>query len=276
MILAGIKDYLFWWQLPLIGIIALTWLSAGHLLIQRTLRRYTQIPRTRTTISTCLRLNILGIGAGLLAFIIIASIFMAVSWRYNSVIIAIVGILIGFIMTLAISFTIISILLNANFKLLLKPVIISSGVFGVLAAVCALAVYLPAYNLRHIRIQKGHRLRYLANLSIALKAYSTNYNGVPASSLKDLISAKLIDLPPDNSHTGVNPLSTYVYVPIDGEGKETAPANEKIWVAHFFKPTKEWLVLFTNGQRVVINRDEFKKILAKPENRIFASKLSKQ
>ncbi|MCD6378376.1 MAG: hypothetical protein J7L99_05950, partial [Planctomycetes bacterium] len=253
MMLAGIKDYLFWWQLPLIGIIALTWLSAGQILIQRTLRRYTQIPRTKTTTSTCLRLNILGIGAGLLVFIIIASIFMTISWRYNSVPIATVGILIGFIMTLAISFTIISILLNANFKLLLKPVIISAGIFGLLAVVCALAVYLPAYNLRHIRIQKGQRLRYLADLSIAFKTYSTNHNGVPASSLRDLISAKLIDLPPDNSDTDVNPLSAYVYVPVYSEGEETAPQSEKIWVAHFFKPTKEWLVLFTNGQRVVIN-----------------------
>jgi len=276
MILAGIKDYLFWWQLPLIGIIALTWLSAGHLLIRWGLKHYTQLSRTKITSGACLRLNILGIGAGLLAFAILAGIFMAVSWRYNSVIIAIVGILIGFIMTLAISFTIISILLNANFKLLLKPVIISSGVFGVLAVVCALAVYLPAYNSRHIRIQKGRRLRYLANLSIALKAYSTNHNGVPASSLKDLISAKLIDLPPDNSDTGVNPLSTYIYVPIHGESEEASLASEKIWIAHFFKPTKEWLVIFTNGQRVVINREKFKRILAKPENKIFASKLSKQ
>ena len=200
---------------------------------------------------------------------------MAVAWRYNSVIIAIVAILTGFIMTLAISFTFISILLNANFKLLLKPVLISSGVFGVLAVVCALAVYLPAYNLRHIHIQKGRRLRYLADLSIALKAYSMNHKGVPPSSLKDLISAKLIDLPPDNSHTGVNPLSAYVYVPMHDETEETS-LSEKIWVAHFFKPTKEWLILFTNGQRVVINRDEFKKMLAKPENKIFASKLSKQ
>ena len=273
MILAGIKDYLLWWQLPFIGIITLVWLCAGHLLVRWALRRYTQIPRTKVSASTCLKLNILGIGAGLLAFIIIAGIFLAVSWRYNSIIIAIAGMLVGLTMTLAISLTISSILLNADFKSLLKPVVISSGAFGVLAVISALAVYLPAYNLRHIRIQKGQRLRYLADLGIALKTYSSKHGGIPASSLKDLISAKLIEPPPDNSQA--NEISAYMYAPMY-TGSEQVQTSERIWVAHFFKPTKEWLVLFTDGQRAVLNLEEFQNLLAKPENRILASKVNKQ
>lgn len=276
MILASVKDYLFWWQLPLIGIITLTWLSAGHILVRWTLGRYTQIARTKISASTSLKLNILSIGTGLLAFAIVTGVFMAISWRYNSVIIAIVGMFIGFIMTLAISLTVSSILLNANFNSLLKPVVISSGAFGVLAVISALAVYLPAYNLRHIRTQKGQRLRYLADLSIALKTYSSRHDGVPAASLKDLISAKLIDLPPGDSRTNADKLSAYVYIPVHSSDQPAKTPSERIWVSHFFKPTREWLVLFTDGRREVIKQDDFKRILTKPENKLFMSKVNNQ
>jgi len=276
MILAAIKDYLFWWQLPFIGIIALAWLSAGHLLIRWCLRRYTQIPRTKISANTCLKLNVLGVGAGFLAFATITGIFMAISWRFNSVIIAAIGILIGFIMVLAISGTIISILLNANFKPLLKPVTISSGTFGVLAAVAVLVVYLPAYNARQIRTKKGERIRYLADLSIALSTYSSNHNGLPASSLKDLVSAKLIGLPPGNSRTDADRLSAYIYIPIYSSDQQAKTPSERIWVSHFFKPTREWLVLFTDGRHEVIKQDDFKRILTKPENKLFINKLNKQ
>ena len=56
--LAAISDYLFLWQLPLIGLYLLIWLAAWPYVTRRFLKKAGDLPRSKTTLGRCAIINL--------------------------------------------------------------------------------------------------------------------------------------------------------------------------------------------------------------------------
>ena len=275
MTLAAMSDYIYWWQLLLIGAAAILWLVVGHRLVHWGLTRYTQLPRAKVRASTCLKISVLGTGAGLLAFAIITGTFFLVSWRIGSIAVAIIGALGGLIMMLAISWAVSSMLVDAPAGSLLRVTLVTSGLFGVIALGIGLGIYFPAIASRETKALRGKRLEYLADIGMALRAYPGKHHGRQASSIKDLIDSGLIGNPPDADGGSDSKLSSYIYAPANSLDTTNAHQMEdKIWVCHFFSPTQEWLILHRNGRLTIAKEEQFRRMLGKPENSHLAKLLA--
>lgn len=275
MTLAAMSDYIYWWQLLLVGAAAILWLVVGHRLVHWGLTRYTQLPRAKVKASTCLKISVLGTGAGLFAFAIITGTFFLVSWRINSIAVAIIGALGGLIMMLAITWAISSMLVSVPAGSLLRVTLVASGLFGVIALGIGLGIYFPAIAWRETKALRGKRLEYLADIGMALRAYPRKHHGRQASSIKDLIDSGLIGNPPDTDAGSSGSISSYIYAPTNNLGPTNADQmQEKIWVCHFFSPTQEWLILHRNGRLTIAKEKQFRRMLAKPENSRLANLLA--
>lgn len=263
--LASIQDYIHFWQLPLLLLLAVGWLWGGGSLLLKSLKK-NNYPK-RIKLGNCVLYMML---AGAVS-VIAAAVFFMVFKTLGGFSMMIVG---GFI-SLIIMITVIFLVIYAMLELPLKKSVLVSSI-PVSAVICLLllvvmASLIPARIARKADLKRGYCQRNLSMLHDRLANYQIQF-GKPSDSLKTLIE-KDWALPKDLICPGNEDISIgYFYYPQRTIGRNEV--SRKILACDWKENHPRGRnVLYINGNIEWLNEKELGEVFALDENKMFQQAL---
>ncbi len=187
--LAGIRDFLFVWHLPMFLVLTAGWLMGGGWLLLRSLRK-TQYPK-RIRLSRCVLIFLLaGLGGGsvgLVSFYLLNNIGDAIDVNLKFV-----GVIVATFALLGVAYLVVYAMLELSMGAALKAAAVPLGAQIVLMGVIGTAGGVPAFYMRHElherRVCRGN-MDYVLD---ALDGYQRNYQK-PVAKLEILVEQNLIE-----------------------------------------------------------------------------------
>ncbi len=269
MILAGIYDYLFPWQLLIFGGYVAAWLIAGPYLTRRGLRRIGMRER-HATLGRSSQVNFLAQSAGLVAMLAVTGFFVvwAVKWGPRSL--ALLGGLLGLSAMFFVSLLVQSVMLDLSGRELLRAGGPSAGAATLLWAAVLAAAFVPARMIRRTTVVTGHCQRNLSDIYDALNQYRLRHEGRGAPSLQALLDEKLVEKESElRCPAGSGQEAMYRYVPDaklqPGLGRGALSNALVAWDSRPHHGGSR-MVLFADGRTGLLTEADFRALLAEPEN----------
>lgn len=271
--LAGVTDYLAWWQLPVLAVMAAIWLWAAPYLLRRKLLTL-QVRRARASVGRCVAAAFLSGLAGLVAGSVMFFLFRAIGQRWfreglvwPAVAAAVASFaLIGQIVLYA--------MVNLDFGTSLRAWTAAFGpAFLVLLLIGGPTAWL-SYELRYRELDRQRCLKNLHDLYLAIRSHHPLR--APAS-LQQLVGRTV---PPERVRcpAASSPGISYFYipVPIQSPGPPSPSAPRRPLLACDFRDNHPdgRCVVRANGEAFWCTEREFDDLLALPENLDFAAALA--
>ncbi len=267
--LAGIRNYLHLWQLPLFVSFAVLSLWAGGSLLLRSLRKR-QYPK-RIRMSRCVLISMLAGASGGLAGAVFFFLFESiragtgVSLRLPGALVAgIVMILIAYL----VAYAMLELPMGAALKVLALPLTVMLLLTGAVGA----GAGIPAYFLRKDEVKQQRCLaRKLPQIAVAL-AYHQDTFGDPPQQLKDLAEKNMIDanflICPGTPEKPIG----FFYHPLRMTRQESAA---RIFVLCDFRHTHRGgrNAILANGRYNWYPEEHFESLLTLEDNKQFAAAL---
>jgi hypothetical protein len=189
MMLASLNDYLFTWELGVLGFFVLAWLIGGTYLTRWALQRATELPKRRRTMGYSFLLNFFATGSGLVAAAMVFGSLAFAGKRYEEArtLLALMGALLAIPAMLAVAWAVSLVMLDLSPRKLLRLTLTTSGVVLAMLVVLIGGSAIPARGQRmsQARIQKC--VRNLHGLSGYLADQQTL--GWQAKNLQELVDA---------------------------------------------------------------------------------------
>ncbi len=270
--LAGIRDFLHLWQIPLLVFMLLAWFWLGSSLLLKSLTKR-QYPK-RIRFGDCVLIMLLvALAAGLLglgAIFFIRNLCAALDLPNMTFAIIAAPILTvtTFIAAWLVFYAMLELSLGATLKAALKPLLVLFLIEGALVTgggLFALAIH-------RTQLARNNCMRNIGQLNIAFHQYFSNFS-VPAPDTQVLV---------DRNFAKVNRLACpaasdrdgdYFYHPADVTPPETL--TKKLLLCDFARNHPNGRnVLRINGDMEWVNEKTFQQILQLPENAEFAKALA--
>ncbi len=266
MILAGLQDYLFPWQLWVIVFYILAWLIGGTYLMRWTLVRMTDLPRRKRTLGGSFRLNFFTTGSGLAALAVIALAFGVLAGRAESgkLTIAVTGLVLSVPAMFGTAWAVGMVMLSLSGKVWLRVAAVATGgplAFLVLLVAVALV---PSHSQRLTNLYQGRCEGNLYGLRGALNRHSAM--GPEAVTLEELVEKgqcgpELLRCPakPDR-------VPGYLYVPSPQAARDAGVVDKIRVCDRRGNHGSSRMVLYTDGRVHPVDNDRFAELLKLPEN----------
>ncbi len=194
MMLAGMRDWLFWWQwAPVLAMLAF-WMGAGPYLFRRALTA-ADLPKSKRRMGRCLQLNFLVNVAGLAAMGMVALCAMAmlgkkIPPRWLWILLAAVFCpIIMFLMSWAVA----AVMLALPGKSVLKVIIKTVGPMLLVGVICAAAALVPARSRRIKGALRGRCMARLVAIQAACQQYGIKHPLTEPESLDALVEQGFLD-----------------------------------------------------------------------------------
>ena len=266
MILAGLQDYLFPWQLWVILFYAAAWLIGGTYLMRWALVRMTDLPRRKRTLSGSFRLNFFTTGSGLAALALIALAFGMFAGRAESgkLTIAVTGLALSVPAMFGTAWAVGMVLLSLSAKAWLRVTAVATG--GPLAFLVLLVAvaFVPSRSQRLTNLYLGRCEKNLYGLRGALNRHGAI--GPEAATLEELVEKgqcgpELLRCPakPDR-------VPGYLYVPSPQTARDAGAAYKIRACDRRGNHGSSRMVLYTDGRVKAVNEDRFAELLTLPDN----------
>jgi hypothetical protein len=268
MILAGVRDYMFPWQLPFFGLYVLVWLIGGTYLVRWALARMTDLPKRSRGTGQAFLFNFLTTGSGLVAMLFLLAAFgrMATYTEGGKLAVFAAGAAVAFVAMFAMAWAVSLVLIKLPGQQLLKIVGLSNGILMLGAGLLGVALFVPS---RMQRIRNLHMERCVANLQ-ALDQALTEFSrlGPEAESLEQLVASGAATRAMIVCPGRPDVFPGYLYQPAE---RVREGLSEKIRVCdRRGNHGGERLVLFADGRIIALEEDEFAEKLDLPENAAIA------
>ncbi len=270
VLLAGIRNYIHFWQLPLMALLLFGWLWGGGWLLLRSVKKRDYPKRIR--LSNCLIISLLaGIGGslvGVVFFALVNTIGSGISVNLMPV-----GGVIAFVVMAFTAMLVIYAMLDLPFGRACKAAMLPTAAMMAIFLFISAAAAVPAYFLRQSQLD---REQCYINLNIIAQALQSHQRamGLAADNLDLLVERNYITPELLACPRAVDPEHSYFYLPtpVDPQDK-----TSRTIVACDLHPQH-------NGGRNVLDRsgyvrwyddDEFEMLLKLEENQSFAELLLK-
>lgn len=269
--LASFQDYLFLWQLPLLGVFVVGWIGGGGYLLRWSIRRLRL--RRRVKLERCVLASLLAGSAGVFAGGAVLMLAISIGQALN-VSLDVPAIVLSGLALLTVSFLVLYAMFEFPARSLLAAAAVPLGATLLLGALVATAAGVPAYYLRHKKAK--HRLcqRNLAEIHKAVTAYCWTHTDPPRT-LQALVDEKYIRQEYIRCAAAPDAETGFFYFP-----SRPLPANRR---------TRELLacdlpgrhgddaraMVFLNGTGDWKSEEHFQALLREPENARFAEALGK-
>lgn len=266
MILAGLQDYLFLWQLWVILFYVFAWLIGGTYLMRWTLVHMTDLPRRKRTLGGSFRLNFFTTGSGLAALGIIALAFGVLAGRAESgkLTIALTGLVLSLPAMFGTAWAVGMVMLNLSGKGWLRVAAVATGGPLVFLILLIAVAFVPSRSQRLASLYQDRCEQNLYGLRGALNRHSAM--GPEAVTLEELVEKgqcgpELLRCP-----AKLERVPGYLYVPSPQAARDMG-AIYKIRVCDCRgNHGRSRMVLYTDGRVLVVDEDRFAELLKLPEN----------
>lgn len=266
MILAGLQDYLFPWQLWVILFYIVAWLIGGTYLMRWTLVRTTDLPQRKRTLGGSFRLNFFTTGSGLAALGVIALAFGVLAGRAESgkLAIATTGLVLSVPAMFGTAWAVGMVMLNLSGKAWLRVTVVATGGPLVFLALLITVAFVPSRSQRLARLYEDRCETNLCGLRHALNKHSAM--GPEAMTLEELVEKgqcgpELLRCPAKPERA-----AGYLYVP-SPQAASDAGVVDKIRVCdRRGNHGSSRMVLYTDGRVHPVDKDRFAELLKLPQN----------
>jgi len=276
MMLAGIKDYFFLWQVPMFVAFAAAWLIGGVYLTRRVLARATDLPRRQRSWSKCAQINAFATGMGLVALVAVVGLFTLLYTRSEprKLALLVAGVLLGPVAMLATAWAVTQALIVVPVRSSLRITLTVSGAALGLLAVVACGAFIPGWFARQAKLGRERCQRNLQQIHFALEGYAERYLGKQAPTLQALVDAGLMKEEILHCPARADGSGGYLYRPCPGqhaEAQAAAPAGGAVAVQEISRKIRVCdrrgnhggvrNVLFTDGHVEELKEDAFQRLL---------------
>ena len=276
MVLAGIQNYFFIWQLPMFAAFAAAWLIGGVYLTRRVLARMTDLPRRQRSWSKCAQINAFATGMGLLALLGVVGLFTLLYVRSEPRKLALLvpAALLGPVAMLATAWAVTQALIVVPVRSSLRVTLTVSGTALVLLVVVACGAFIPGWFARQAQLGRERCWRNLEQIHYALEGYAERFLGRQAPTLQALVDAGLMEAKLLRCPARPDRDNGYLYRPCPGHQAEAQPASlaggaiaepdvsRKIRVCDRYGNHHGIRnVLFTDGHVEQLDEDAFRRLL---------------
>ena len=270
-VLAGIRDLVQWWHVPIGVLMAVIWLALGCSLLLKALSK-SQYPK-RIDMGRCFVIMLV---TGVAVTAIDAAVFKLLVrirevFELSSASSAVTGAIILPILTVLVAWLVIYAMIEYSmgkaFKVAIVPLLVITVLEGALTAGAAV----PAVYLNRAKIGQKNCWRNFFYLENSMRRYFLR-TGVPAEKLEDLIETNL--LTPSRLVCPSNPSSKsgYFYLPADIQPGESV--TKKLILCDFSDNHRGGRNgMFVNGMFSWKSNKDFSDLLELPENKDFAKAL---
>ncbi|KPK83961.1 MAG: hypothetical protein AMJ81_06860 [Phycisphaerae bacterium SM23_33] len=265
MMLAGPADYIRLWQFPLLAVYLAGWLIAGPYLTQRALRRFAQLPRSKSSTARAAKINAVAGGVALLAAGALTIFLLTLSVKVGPRWLVVIGpMLVPFVMV-GMSWLVHLAALNVSTKAALRITASTAVPLILLLAIIGTAAFVPAWYLRQAEVKEAFCRGNLQILGTALVEYQRVFVGqaTRAPNLQVLVDTGFVEAKHLTCPARKDQKGAYLYVPSD----KVPPASQKIWVCDRYGNHRGRRSVLFNDERILLLREgEFQQLLALPEN----------
>jgi hypothetical protein len=267
--LAGIRDYMYFWQLPLFGLFLIGWLWGGGYLLMRSLRKHEQYRRIK--LSQCvLNCFLGGIAGGITGAVFFRLFFTIGNVTETNLLIpsAVIALIFMAFASLLVIYAMLSLSLRDAVAAGALPV---GAILILLIAVCT-AAGIPAYFLRISKLERQNCRNNLALIAEGLRTHQRAF-AKPASSLDVLVERNLIATTSIPCPAGApDKHKSYFYHPASLVARDVS--SEKILICDLKGNHPGGRnVVFVNGQELWYDEDGFRVLLNKEVNKDFSAGL---
>jgi len=268
-VIAGIPNYLYPWQLPLIFIFIAGWIVGGGYLLGWSFK-WQKIEK-KVPLQKHIFASFLAGSGGVIAAGILLLFFRQIAGSNMGLLI--LGLLLGSILALVVAFYVLYAFYNLSaaktLKISLPPV---GGIF-ILAVLIALLSGVPSYYITRKRLLRNTCRQRLLYIDRAIRnTYEKKFEKPPirlqALVDKEAILSHLLQCP-RNTRREI----TYFYAPSKSIAREEETKTIRACDYHVNHHSKGRNVLFVNGNCEWYSEKDFQKLLKLPENQSFAEAL---
>ena len=266
MILAALRDFLFLWQLWVIGFYTVAWLIGGTYLMRWALVRMTDLPRRKRTLGGSFRLNFFTTGSGLAALAAIALVFGLLAGRAESgkLTIAVTGLVLSVPAMFGTAWAVGMVMLDLPGKAWLRVAAVATGGPLVFLVLLIAVAFVPSRSQRLANLYQDRCATNLYGLRRALNSHSAM--GPEAVTLEELVEKgwcgpELLRCPakPDRA-------PGYLYVPSPQAAKDAGIVDKIRVCDRRGNHGSSRMVLYTDGRVYLVDKDRFRELLKLPEN----------
>lgn len=266
MILAGLQDYLFVWQLWVILFYIVAWLIGGTYLMRWALVRMTDLPRRKRTLGASFRLNFFATGSGLAALGILALAFglLAAGAESGKLAIAIMGLVLSVPAMFGTAWAVGMVMLNLAGKAWLRVSAVATGGPLVFLVLLVAVAFVPSRSRRLAKLYQDRCDKHLSELNTALNRHSAM--GPEAVTLEELVEKghcvpELLRCP-----ANLDRAPGYLYVPSPQAARDAAAVYKIRVCDRRGNHGSSRMVLYTDSRVEVVNEQRFAELLKLPEN----------
>ncbi len=269
MILAGISDYLFPWQLVILGAYVAAWLVGGPYLTRWGLRRIGMRER-QASLGRSSQVNFLAQSAALVAMLAVSGFFVVCAVKWGPRWLALLGGLLGLSAMFFVSLLVQSVMLDLSGRELFRAAGPPAAAATLLWAAVLAGAFVPARMRRQTDLVAGYCRRNLTAIYDALIGYRDPQALPGAPSLQALLDEKLLDSEDKlRCPAGSGQEANYRYVPhakVEPAGRGEALTN--VLIAWDSRPRHggSRMVLFSDATIARLTEAEFRALLAEPQN----------
>ncbi len=260
--LASIRDYMFWWQIPLLFIFVTGWIFGGGYLLKRACLKRDYDERKISSRRAYLIMAASGVTAaftGLVIFFLFWTIGTALGLK-----ILYITTFLTAIASISAAYLIFYVMLELPAKDVLKVSLQPLAAVYILGAIIAAIAAWPASTIRMTNLKKNLCTMPVHDISVALITYESKF-GRPAPSLETLIEKGILDAGKLKLELLPNSDSGYIYAPASFRGE---PNPQRIVLASKKVPDLDGrIVLFATREVRWCSEEEFQKLLRVSENR---------
>ena len=260
--------YLFWWHLPLAGVLVVAWLAVGSYLLRASLTKLTQ--QRRVPLGRCVLATLLAGGAGAFGgavfYMLINSIGQHLDLKLHWLAIPL-AVVVMLITAFIVLYSMYQLSVKDTFRISLRPligVLIIFAVIGTPAAIVTRSQGLTQYY-QEITVNKLEVIR------ASIHNYQRRFLHPPAT-LADLVEKGYLD-----AETLAQPLSDqangFLYLPHTNGDPNQATPTRIVACSIGHKPSMGRAALLANDHCRWVSASEIQDYLAEPHNADFAAKL---
>jgi len=263
--LAGWRDYLYLWQLPMVLAYFAAWLVGGPFLTRRALRRLTDLPSRRISLGRCAAMSLVASGAGAAAMAVTMGFFLALGRKVGPEWLEYIGLGVGPAAMLGVGAVIHSLFLNRPAGVVFRVTATTTGALVCLLMILGAGAFIPATMLRQAALKDTHCRVNLLRIHAALYRYAQIHPGELADGLEDLLADNLIEAKHlrcparEDGHIG------YLYARVPPARRNTLSQQIRACDRRG-NHGKRRHVLFADGRVEVLTEQEFAAKLRLPEN----------
>jgi len=264
----GLREYLSAWQLLVMAVFIVGWLTGGGYLLRWSIRR--REPQRRVKLGKCVLVSLLAGAAGGISGAVLFALVYIIGRRTDTNLL-VPGVVFGMLSMLTVSFLTVSVMLESSAKSTLAAAGPSIAAILGWALLLGIPTTIVSRNLTLVRLERETCALHLRYIHRGLSLYQTNFGQSPVN-LTTLAEKKFVEAESLRCPAAPDRQIGYFYLP----APTSRDLQTKQILACDFRENHGGAgrtVLLVNGQCDWYTEDRFAALLGEAENAAFAKAL---